>query len=147
MAKPNNGPLMQRCATVFNDNLKMLTKDLGVRFPNDPVVYRATSRIMMALSVLPMVIIESAGPYLYQYRAIIYNTEYAEAIKFFAANDFDKEVRRAKGADDKSMIEYIIVKTKDLIPILPENEKKQYMDIVIDLLDNYIEYLAEKENL
>jgi len=147
MAKPNNGSLMQRCATVFNDNLKMLTKDLGVRFPKDPIVYRATSRIMTALSVLPMMVIESAGPYLYAYRNIIYDKDYNEALKFFADNDFDEEVRQANGADDMSMIQYIIVKTKDVIKILPDNEKKQYMDIVIDLLDNYVDYLAEKENI
>jgi len=142
-----NKNLMQRCAVVFNDNLKMLTKDLGVRFPKDPVVYRATSRIMTALSVLPMVVIESAGPYLYTYRHVIYDPDYTEALKFFAENNFDEEVRQANGADDMSMIQYIIVKTKDLIKIIPENEKKQYMGIVIDLLDTYVDYLAEKENI
>ena len=135
---------MLKHAISFNTNLKLLTKQLGVLYPTDPRIYRATTRIMTALSILPGAVIETAGPYLYKYHETIFNPDVSEALKFFTQNNFDKELETSNSEEDATMIQYIIMKTKMVVADMTEDKKKQYMQIVIELLDDYIDYMAEK---
>lgn len=134
----------------FNHNLKILTTDLAGRYPDDPKALRTKKRIMLVIDVDPLYVIDTVGPYLYTYREQIYalndQSKGAQMEAFFLENDFDAELRASVDTEKAAEVAYVIPKLKEGARALPPAEKQQYKDLVIELLDSYVEYLAEKMN-
>jgi len=132
----------------FNHNLKVLTRDLARRYPADAMVYRAEKRVMGVVDLDPLFVIEAVGPYLYQYREQIYaltdKSKVGAIEAFFMENTFDSELKTSVNQEKADMVSYIIPKAKECARSLQPADKQQYIDIVVALLDDYIEYLAER---
>jgi hypothetical protein len=122
----------------FNHGLKVLTRDLARRHPADATIFRAQKRIMAVIAVSPLFVIDTVGPYLYRYREQIYQG--AEA--FFIENSFDAELKACIDQEKADMVSYIIPRAKECARALPADEKEQYKELVVALLDDYLEYLA-----
>jgi hypothetical protein len=127
----------------FNRNLKVLTRDLGKRYPNDAMFSRAQKRVMTVIAVDPLFVIDAVGPYLYNYRDQIYNLD-ENAESFFLENSFDTELKASINQEKADMVGYIIPKVKECARTLPADEKEQYKALVVALLDDYVEYLAAR---
>ena len=84
----------------FNRSLKFLTKDLSKRYPNDAIVFRIQKRIMAAIAIDPLFVINAVGPYLYGYRDQIY----AFDERFFLENAFDVELKSAVNQEKVDMV-------------------------------------------
>lgn len=125
----------------FNHSLKILARDLSKRFPCDPMVFRAQKRTMAVIEVFPIFVIESVGPYLYSYREQIYS-DAENGDEFFLENTFDAELKESVNQEKADMVSYLIPKAKECARTLPPDERKEYRDLVVSMLDDYIEYLA-----
>lgn len=125
----------------FNHKLKILTRDLAKRYPTDAKIARAQKRIMTVVAFDPILVIKNVGPYLYKYREQIYGLhEGGEA--FFMENTFDTELKTSVDQNKADMVAYIIPKAKESASSLPPDEKEQFKSMIIELLDDYIEYLS-----
>jgi hypothetical protein len=122
----------------FNHTLKVVTRDLALRFPNDAVIFRAQRRVMTVIGVNPVFVIETAGPYLYKYRAQMYGNDE----EFFLDNSYDTELKEDGVQERVDMVSYIIPKAKECARGLAPAEKEEYKQMIISLLDDYIEYIA-----
>jgi hypothetical protein len=135
-------------AEQFNHTLKVLTCDLARRYPNDAMVYRAEKRIMAVVDFYPLFVIDEVGPYLYKYRKQIFALHDANAAAaaeaFFMDNTYDTDLKASVNQEKADMVSYIIPKAKECARSLPALEKQQYIDAIVSLLDDYIEYLSEK---
>lgn len=138
--QPAAAPYVQYVES-FNHNLKVLARDLAKRYPADAMVSRAQKRAMNVIAVNPIFVIDSVGPYLYNYREQIYNLD-EKAESFFLENDFDTELKASVNQEKADMVSYLIPKAKDCARTLPPAEKEEYKALVVSLLDDYIEYLA-----
>lgn len=131
----------------FNRGLKLLTRDLAQRHPADAMVWRAEKRIMAVIDLSPLFTIDTVGPYLYSYRAQIYAAAspdgLAAAEAFFMENSFDSELRASVNAEKADLVSYIIPKAKECARALDPEAKRAYIELVIGLLDDYVDYLAE----
>lgn len=128
----------------FNHGLKILVRDLIKRYPTDSVVFRAHKRVMTIIAIDPLFAINEVGPYLYSYRNQIYNLDQETIESFFFESDFDEELKASVDQEKADMVSYIIPKAKECARSLPPAEKKEYRELVVSLLDDYIEYLATK---
>ncbi len=133
----------------FNRNIKVLTLDLGSRYPADSTVYHAKRRIITAIGISPLFVVDEAGPYLYKYRNEIYALEKqgegAEAAeRNFMTNTYDEELQNAKDKELAGMSAYIINLAKSTIVHLDPAKKQEYKKLVIDLLDDYVDYLTAR---
>jgi hypothetical protein len=128
----------------FNHDLRVLVRDLAARHPGDATIYRAQRRVMTVTELDPMFVIRDVGPYLYTYRAQIYamETDPAGIEAFFMENSFDAELRQSVNQDKADLVRYIIPKAKACAAGLSLDEKGQYRDIVVRLLDNYLDFVA-----
>jgi hypothetical protein len=144
-----NAPALSRderilqCVECFNSSLKYLARDLAKRYPGDANVVRAQKRIMTAIDITPLCAIDAAGPYLYTYRKQIYSLNNPEecAEAFFLENSFDDELKASASQERADMASYLILKAKECARTLPPKEKQGYIDLVVALLDVYLEYL------
>ena len=125
----------------FNHNLKILARDLSKRFPGDPMVFRAQKRTMAVIDVFPIFVIDSVGPYLYSYREQIYSDK-DNGEEFFLENNFDAELKESINQEKADMVSYLIPKAKECARSMPPDERKEYRDLVVLMLDDDIEYLA-----
>ena len=124
----------------FNSILKKLTCDLVVRYPADAKIDRAKKRIMLAIDIDPILILDMVGPYLYKFRDGIY----AGDADFFIENDYDAELRESVDADKADITAYIIPKVKTAWGDSGPVDRAAYTETVQALLDAYIEYLSLK---
>jgi len=127
----------------FNHHLKVLVRDLAKRYPNDALVFRAQKRAMTAISLDPLYVTDTVGQYLYDYREQIYNLN-EETEAFFLENTFDAELKACVDQEKFDMVSYIIPKAKECARSLPPDEKAEYVELVVSMLDCYIEYLAAR---
>jgi hypothetical protein len=128
----------------FNHNLKLITRDLSKRFPNDAKVHRAQKRIMTVINIYPLYVIESVGPYLYSYREQIYNLDANGNLVFFLDKNYAEELNEVADDEKIDMITFIMPKVKSIARTLAAEEQAQYKDIVVAMLDDYVEYLAAR---
>jgi len=126
----------------FNHNLKILTRDLSKRFPNDAKVHRAQKRIMTVINIDPLFVIDAVGPYLFSYREQIYNLDDEGNLVFFLDNDYAEEFKASVDDEKVEMVTYIMPKVKSIARTLPPEEQEQYKEIVVAMLDDYVEYIA-----
>jgi hypothetical protein len=122
----------------FNSNLRILVRDLAKRYPNDAIVFRMQKRVMTVISMDPLLVIKDVGSKLYKYREQIYAADET----FFLENSFDAELKAAASQEKADMISYLIPRVKELVRSLPAAEKTEYIELVVSLLDDYIEFIA-----
>jgi hypothetical protein len=129
----------------FNRALKELTKNLSEKYPRDATIARAKQRIFLAVQLSPVQVVEKVGKNLFNYKDQIYNLT-SGSEDFFMENDFDVEIKTAVGkdADKADMVQYIIPKIKECARSLPAEEKTKYKEMVVDMLDEYIEYMTTR---
>jgi hypothetical protein len=125
----------------FNHSLKVLARDLAKRYPTDAVVFRAQKRVMTVIAVDPLFVINTVGPYLYSYREQIYNLD-DKAEAFFLENDYDAELKASVNEEKADMVSYLIPKAKECVRTLPPDEREEYKELIVSMLDAYIEHLA-----
>lgn len=126
----------------FIHTLKVITRDLSQKFPNDAKIIRIKKRIFLAVEHDPIFIMNSVGSLLYKYKDQIYDTT-GTIETFFLNKDYSEDVSSINNPDDEKieMINYLIPKIKEYASQLSLPDKDQYGDFIINLLDNYIEYL------
>ncbi len=124
----------------FNRIIKRLTVDLHARHPEDATIWRAKERIMLAIDQWPFYIIDEVGRYLYAYRKQIL----AGDAVFFMETGFDAELEAGIDRGQVELTAYIIPCVKASAMTLTLEERREYFQMVQDLLDDYIEYLAAK---
>jgi hypothetical protein len=137
-AKPTNASYIQHVES-FNKKLKILTLDMYNRFKSDAMIWRAKERVMASIAIDPLYIIDVIGTYLYSFRVQIYGKNAA----FFIEQEYEKEFRESVDPSKVDMVRYIMPKLKSVWGSLDATSKAQYEQIVIDLLDDYVEYLSE----
>jgi hypothetical protein len=125
----------------FNRGLKILTRDLAKKYPNDATIGRAQKRVATAVSAMPVYVIDTAGAYLYKYRTHIYNLDIV-AEKFFMESTFQDDLDECDDAENADLVAYIIPRAKQHAMSLPPESRDEYGEIIRNLLDNYIEYKA-----
>jgi len=130
-------------ADAFNSSIRTLVTKLGELYPDDPMVYRIKKRINLALEVDPLFIVNISGPQLLRYSDQIY----AKDVIFFMASDYDTEIKESVDTGRLEAANYLIPKVKQGVMSLEESERKKYMDIIIDMLDNYVEFEAERNGI
>jgi len=122
----------------FNRILKKMTCELVVRHPTDATIDRAKKRILMAMDMDPILIIDAVGPYLYKFKDGIY----AGDADFFIENDYDAEIKQSVNAEKADLTLYIIPKVKTAWLESGPDEREAYKETVQALLDTYLDYLA-----
>ena len=126
----------------FNRKLKLLTLNLYKNFPDDPNIFRIKQRIMTVIDIEPCFVIKIVGPYLYSYRDQIFNLNDEKTESLFLENSFDSEIKAGTNEKKVELVTYLIPKVKECIKLLENEEKKDYKQLIIDLLDEYIEFLV-----
>lgn len=143
-AAPDTAPAAPPAGTLvpyveeFNSILKKMTCELVVRYPTDATIDRAKKRILLAMDMDPIFIIDAVGPYLYRYREGIY----AGDADFFIENDYDAELKKSVNAEKADLVSYIIPKVKGAWKVSDAGQREAYKVTVQALLDVYLEYLA-----
>jgi hypothetical protein len=130
------GPNAMDCVDDFNHRIKLLTTDLYQRHKSDSVIWRAKERIFTAVEVSPLFVMDSVGAYLYKYR----NEVYAGDEKFFVENSYDTDLKASVVEEKADLTKYIIPKVKDVWKGLTPEERTNYRETVVALLDSYVEY-------
>ena len=128
----------------FNHNMKVLTRDLARRFPNDAIASRIQKRVAAITAIDPIAIIDMVGPKIYEYRERIYSEDDATVEEFALNYNFAEEVKKSEDAEDADTAAYLIPLIQKNLRISSSEEKKGYRKILVNLLDDFIEYLAEK---
>jgi hypothetical protein len=133
-------------AEAFNRDLKILTRDVTERYPDDATIKRAEKRIMLVVDTDPLYVIDLVGAYLLSYKDQIYALESGNqgAEEFFLESSYDSEIRAGVDKEKVDLVSYIMPKMKECVRTLAEDEKADYKRRVVSLLDNYVEYLVAK---
>jgi hypothetical protein len=127
----------------FNSNVRLLANNLSAMFPNDAMVERIRKRIFVASDIDPLLIIRLSGPYLFRYEKEIY----AQNSAFLLENDYDAEIKASVHKERQDAVCYLIPRVKEAVRTLPDADKKRYMSTIIDMLDNYVEFEAERQGI
>lgn len=135
-SKPADGGYVAHVES-FNKKIKILTLDMYNRFKTDPMVDRAKKRVMAAIDIDPLYIIREVGVYLYSYRDQIYGRKAA----FFIEQDYEKEFRESVDPTKVDAVKYIMPKIKSAWGSLDAKARSSYENLIIGLLDDYVEYL------
>jgi len=132
-------------AVSFNHNIKVLARDLARQFPNDAVVARIQKRTSAIIALDPLAVIDVAGPRLYKYREMIFGQGFA-AFQHFIDYDFSADCHtNATDSEDTEMAMHIVPNVQKALRAVPAADQKSYWEILVSLLDDYIEYLAAKK--
>jgi len=123
----------------FTTGLKLLTRSLTTRCPNDATIWRAEKRIMTGIALDPLFVVNTVGSYLYKYRDEIVNFN-DDTERFFMQNDFDDELKAGVDSEKVDLTAYIIPRAKEIARDLSAQEKQELIDIVTDLLADYTDY-------
>jgi hypothetical protein len=121
----------------FNSSIKKLICDLACRHPTDAIIARIKKRVILVIDLEPVYIITAVGPHLYEYRDKIYSGDDA----FFIDNDYSEELSRSCD-DQSSIVMHIIPLVKNAWISGDVNVRGAYTEVVQELLDDYVEYLA-----
>ena len=145
---PKKGNSFAEHATAFNSKIRILVRDVARQYPNDPTIHRARTRAMTVIDLDPLFVIESVGPYLYTYREQVYALEgKGSTEEFFLERSYDTELKASVDQEKADLVQYIIPKAKECARALTPDRKREYIELIVGLLDEYIEYLAAKKRL
>ena len=125
----------------FLHTLKILIKEGNSLLPDDPNIYRMNKRISFIIYADPLYSFTTVGQYLYKYKDFIYDASTEDLLiklEFSEAYDDDDKER-----EEVSLL--IISELKKCLISSNEDQKKFYRQLVIDLLDYYIEYMTCEE--
>jgi hypothetical protein len=129
----------------FNHNIKVLARDLARQFPTDAIVARIQKRTSAIIALDPLAIIDVAGPRLYKYRDMIYGQGFV-AFQHFLDYDFTADFYiDATDSEDSEMASHIVPNVQKALRAVPAADQKSYWEMLVALLDDYIEYLAAKK--
>jgi len=118
----------------------MVARNLSRHFSTDANVARLLKRINLVVSMDPLMLIKLIGPKLYVYRDKIYDK--GAAAEEFALNyGFEDEIGKAN-SEDAEEAGYFIPLVQKYLLLASAAEKKAYHGIVVDMLDDYIEFLS-----
>lgn len=130
--------------TTFNSILKRIikfacTKSIALKTNN------VKSRVALLINEAPLIVLETAGPYLLQYAEHIK----AHDEQFFLENDYSDHVIKSKELDstDKKNILNLIDLIKKIYKKCNAKERMYLNDAVDDLLIAYCGYLCEKQQV
>lgn len=138
MSRARTAPAYLEYAAGFNRKIRLLVADIMKRCPGDPVIARIQKRVALAIDHSPLFIIELAGAYLYRYQEKIYARDDA----FFLENDYDRELKETANKERADAAQYLLPRVKECARTLTPAEKARYMDLVIEMLDDYVEFAA-----
>ena len=125
----------------FTRNLRLLANALVKAYPKDETVARARKRIGTGIDVDPLTVVNMVGVYLFKYKDQIYAFN-PSVEAFFMESNFDDEIKAGVDSEKVDLVKYLIPRVKDHARTLPPDQKKVYIDIVVELLDDYIETLT-----
>lgn len=129
----------------FNHNIKVLARDLARQFPNDAIVARIQKRTSAIIALDPLAVIDVAGPRLYKYREMIYGQGFA-AFQAFLDYDFSADCHTdATDSEDTEMAMHIVPNVQKALRAVSPTDQKSYWEMLVSLLDDYVEYLAAKK--
>jgi hypothetical protein len=122
---------------IFSRTIKILISDLSKKFPNDAVVYNVNRKTTVAVDLVPERIIEAVGKNLVNYTDQIRKADY----DFFLNADFKSELPAESVADEKEKLCIHVIKlVKENWGKLGNKEKRDYHQLVNNLLDCYVKY-------
>ena len=127
-----------RYAEKFNHNIKTIARDLARQFPNDAMAARMQKRVGLAIGLDPLMLIKLVGPKLYAYREQISSNDVA-AEEFALTHSFGAEISAAD-ADGAEAASHFIPLVQQYLRNASAAEKKAYRDLVVELLDCYLEF-------
>lgn len=120
----------------FLHTLKILIKEAMNYIPEDPKVYRVNKRVMLAIQYDPGFTFNKVGSTLYKYRDLIYDASTEDLLyKWDFVEAYDEE---DKELEDVSLL--VISELKRCMSKMNKEQKDYYRKMVINLLDDYIEY-------
>lgn len=117
----------------FNKKVKLLILSIYNKNKNDALIYRTKERVMLICNMDPKLVIDNVGKVLYKFKEQIYEMNE----DFALTHDFSKDLN----ADIKDFSN-IMDRLKEMWTALPSEDKQEYIDLIQDLLDDYIEYLS-----
>ncbi len=117
----------------FNKKVKLLILSIYNKNKNDALIYRTKERVMLICNMDPKLVIDNVGKGLYKFKEQIYEMNE----DFALTHDFSKDLN----ADIKDFSN-IMDRLKEMWTALPSEDKQEYIDLIQDLLDDYIEYLS-----
>lgn len=119
----------------FLHTLKILVKEASAYIPDDPNIYRANKRCMLAIQMEPLLTFNKVGSYLYKYRDYIYDSSTENLLLKL---DFSEEVKNSEEYAD--ICKLIIEELKRCLSKMDDDKKTYYRKMVCSLLDDYLEY-------
>jgi hypothetical protein len=126
----------------FNSKMKALVDRLAKVYPNDDMIYRTKNRIMAISSYDPLTVVNTVGPYLYYYRNQIFELENnINEFDFFVKNNFEREFGECYDTEMIEFAQMLMMKIKQYVTTVNAEVKKEYIGLVIAMLDDYIEYI------
>lgn len=124
----------------FTRRIKRLILLMHEKMPNDPLVRRIKERVLLAIDLFPVGVVNETGYWLFEYREKIYAGE----TKFFLDSDYDREICESVDIEKANLAAGIIPKIKEQARTLDADGRRHYLGEVQALLDDYLEYLALK---
>ena len=118
--------------------MKVLTRGLAKSMPEDAIAARIQKRANVIIAIDPLAIIKRAGPLLYEYREKIYDFS-EDAERFALSLTFEAEIEQADD-EDTEHAKHLIPMIKKCWDSFTREEKNSYRELLVNLLDNYIEF-------
>lgn len=127
----------------FNRNLKLLVVNLVNMYPTDSKIRNAKNKIFLAINFSPVQVVEKTGRNLFKYKDHIYDLNDGSE-EFFMENSFEEDVVISSEGDSEKteLAEYIIPKLKECAKSMKDEDKQKYKKIVVEMLDDYIEFMT-----
>jgi hypothetical protein len=127
----------------FNSKLKLLVVSLVKLYPADSKIRNAKNKIFLAINFSPVQVLEKTGKNLFKYKDHIYDFNDGSE-DFFMGNSFEEDVAATSDGDAEKteLAEYIIPKLKECAKTMTTENKQKYKQIVVDMLDTYINFMT-----
>jgi hypothetical protein len=126
----------------FLHNLKIIIKEVSELLPNDPQLYRANKRILLAIQYSPLEVLNTVGLYLYKYKDFVYDPSTEGSL----INYEFMELHTINNVDVETISTLLISEIKKCVIKMDMEGKLFFRKLVISLLDDYIEYQYLKNN-
>jgi len=124
----------------FNRILSILLQEMCDRDPADDTLDRVRNRIGVAVRELPTILIETAGPYLYEHRAVIMSNDPAQLATL--AQKSTKSVDEAEPSEKTELAGYVLRRVVGWWEICSPDEFRVYYPAMQELTRLYLECLV-----
>lgn len=119
----------------FNRKVKLLVLNIYNKDKKNEFMYRMKERVINFCDISPVHVIDGMGKGLYLYKDIIYKADEDFALNHDFLSELPKNIKD---------IHEISVSLKHIWVKLTKNEKENFIYLVQELLDDYIEYMSLK---